>query len=643
MLYAASGSLIRTYTASSSNSKVSSGVRTWTVMNTFSTPGTHTVSFRCGMSTTPTRSYKKVSFTVDGSVVGNVTRSKAILPAGNTQTFTVRTSASAKYLMLYAASGSLIRTYTASSSNSTVSNGVRTWTVMNAFSTAGNHTVTFRCGISTTPTRSSNKVSFTVDGSVVGNTTRSKAILIAGNTQTFTVRTSASAKYLMMYAASGTLIRTYTASSSNSKVSNGVRTWTVMNAFSTPGKHTVTFRCGISTTPTRSYKSVSFTVDGSTVISASVASSKVIKGYYQSFTVVTNTEAQYLKMYNSSGRVIRTLTASENSSISGNTRVWSFSQIFTTEGTWTFTFRAGISSTPTNNSRQVSFTVKARIYRALVIGQENFTWDDKGPCTRNTGDAMIMERMLRSVSGPDGSTYTVRKEKDLTQSGVLSAISSAFSGATDDDVSLFFIATHGRSHDSYGQAWGSPYDGALSMCPDGELYLSDLANALAAVPGKVIVILESCGSGAAVYTPGSVENSVNTASFTADVVRAFSKVDSGLMVDPATNVVSNGAVPNTGELIRENKFYVLTASRYTQDSYGYETYDASTSNNYFTKWLVDGVTYSGSMPADTNSDHIVTLNELFLYIDKASISAGKKSKQAVQVYPKNSNYGLFKR
>ena len=40
------------------------------------------------------------------------------------------------------------------------------------------------------------------------------------------------------------------------------------------------------------------------------------------------------------------------------------------------------------------------------------------------------------------------------------------------------------------------------MTPYGNLMLKDLADALQAVPGKVIVILESCGSGAAVYANG---------------------------------------------------------------------------------------------------------------------------------------------
>ena len=283
-------------------------------------------------------------------------------------------------------------------------------------------------------------------------------------------------------------------------------------------------------------------------------------------------------------------------------------------------------------------------YRALLIGEEAFD----PICTRNRGDVTLMNNMLSSVRGPAGGQYSITCQYDLSLTGVRNAINSAFSGADDDDVSLFFIASHGDSTSTGGDAGaisliGSSYD-------EQWLLISDLANALKAVPGKVIVIIETCGSGAAVYSPGISENRYNTVrnaatSFDAEVIRAFSEADPGIRVRVPGRTNTKGApTPNTGELRVENKFYVLTASRYLEESWGTE----KGPYNYFTKWLTDGIGTSGSMAADANANGEATLSELFNYVAKRGNDYpfeydGRIYYQHVQVYPKDSGYGLFRR
>jgi uncharacterized protein YjdB len=283
-------------------------------------------------------------------------------------------------------------------------------------------------------------------------------------------------------------------------------------------------------------------------------------------------------------------------------------------------------------------------YRALLIGEEAFD----PICTRNRGDVTLMNNMLSSVRGPAGGQYSITRQYDLSLTGVRNAISSAFSGADDDDVSLFFIASHGDSTSTGGDAGaisliGSSYD-------EQWLLISDLANALKAVPGKVIVIIETCGSGAAVYSPGISENQYNTVrnaatSFDAEVIRAFSEADPGIRVRVPGRTNTKGApTPNTGELRVENKFYVLTASRYLEESWGTE----KGPYNYFTKWLTDGIGTSGSMAADADANGEATLSELFNYVAKRGNDYpfeydGTIYYQHVQVYPKDSDYGLFRR
>ena len=283
-------------------------------------------------------------------------------------------------------------------------------------------------------------------------------------------------------------------------------------------------------------------------------------------------------------------------------------------------------------------------YRALLIGEEAFN----PICTRNRGDVTLMNNMLSSVTGPAGGRYTITRQYDLSLTGVRNAISSAFSGADDDDVSLFFIASHGDSSSTGGDAGaisliGSSYD-------EQWLLISDLAKALKAVPGKVIVIIETCGSGAAIYSPGISENQYNTVrnaatSFDAEVIRAFSQADPGIRVRvPGRSNTKGAPTPNTGELRVENKFYVLTATRYQEDSYGTERGPY----NFFTKWLTDGIGTSGRMSADANSNGETTLSELFDYISAVGDNYPVEFPegtfyQHVQVYPKNCNYGLFRR
>ena len=281
---------------------------------------------------------------------------------------------------------------------------------------------------------------------------------------------------------------------------------------------------------------------------------------------------------------------------------------------------------------KVSVTVT---YRALLIGQENFS-DDY--CPRNRGDVKLMTNMLNSVKGLYGGSFTITKKYDQSRSQVLSAISSAFAGATADDVSLFFIASHGVSNE-YGY-----YAGALAMCPEGILPLPELAEALKAVPGKVIVLIESCGSGAAVYGNGKSASAESAAvAFDQAVVNAFAEADPGIEVEVLPgNVASDGLVKNTGEFRQENKFYVLTASRHLEDSWGAQNW------NFFTKWLTDGIATKGKMPADANKNGQTTLNELYKYISKVGDNypfyySYSYYYQHVQVYPANSNYVLFVR
>ena len=313
-------------------------------------------------------------------------------------------------------------------------------------------------------------------------------------------------------------------------------------------------------------------------------------------------------------------------------------------GTATITARTFNNKKATCKVTVKSGTSGETVYRALLIGEENFS--GQSVCTRNRGDVTAMTNMLNSITGPAGGSFSIIKKYDLSASQVLSAVKNAFSGADDDDVSLFFIATHGDVD------YTGDYAGALAMSPSGSLLLKDLANALNAVPGKVIVVLESCGAGAAVYPNGGNSNNDGKAlyedikrratQFDEAVIRAFSGADPGIVVTLQPNDVQ----ANTGEFRVDNKFYVLTASRYQELSWGMESGKSETSYNYFTMWLTQGIGTSGAMPADANSNNQTTLDELYRYISKVGDDYQFRTDsgvyyQHVQVYHADSDYVLF--
>ncbi len=312
---------------------------------------------------------------------------------------------------------------------------------------------------------------------------------------------------------------------------------------------------------------------------------------------------------------------------------------------------ATVGGVETGMSSAVHFTTRGIVYRALLIGEVHF--DGNEVCNRNEGDCDLMYGMLTSRFTPIGTQYeTPAKYTDKSADEILSLIGSTFADANEDDVSLFFIATHGDSETTYEdweEATGSLY--CTDSAQEGSwLDMGVLAEALGNVPGEVIVVLESCGSGAAVYDPEHPEeqNSVSRGPSASDMVSAF-PAETLILTDADRYVYDeegNGqpVQGRIGEFRVADKFYVLCASRYLQESWGTEGDGTTdTAHNYFTLWLTEGVGTYGSIPADSDGDGILTLSELFGYISNVGddhIFVDYQTQQ-VQVYPTGSDYALF--
>ncbi len=279
------------------------------------------------------------------------------------------------------------------------------------------------------------------------------------------------------------------------------------------------------------------------------------------------------------------------------------------------------------------YALNTPIYRALLIGEEHFGWDT---ATRNRRDMEHMAAMLGTVQTPVGTAYEVIRRTDLKYSGVKAAINEAFSDSTKEDVCLFFIATHGNSDG----------DGELATL-DYSIGFDELAAWLkSACKGKVIVILESCGAGSAIYAKGAgaaADPAAAAEAFVRRAVQAFSAAD-----EAVERIPKGLAANSTGDLRVENKFYVLAAAAHHEESFGYEDWEDEEGNlleeggNLFTEWLLEGIGASAdNAPADTPpEDGALTLKELYNYVklyDKKPLHIEDETfYQHVQVYPASS-------
>lgn len=269
-------------------------------------------------------------------------------------------------------------------------------------------------------------------------------------------------------------------------------------------------------------------------------------------------------------------------------------------------------------------------YRALLIGEAEFPGVG---CTSMPSRKSVdmLSKVLKGVRGAQGNYWEVTTRINRTDYQIQNDIRSTFGKATANDVSLFFICTHGNDKTSY---YGNGYydAGCLTTYPDAYGYcalsLHRLASWLNEVPGKVVVLIDSCGSGAALYGAKGMD-SFEPADFNQLVVDAFSGQDQGVLAPMDHNL---------GAFVLANKFYVMTASAYMETSWHLKK-----KYHYFVKWLTDAVKTKGKMPADSNKNSFLTLQEWYKAVAKKGTKQPKRYRQHIQVYPSNCGLELFYR
>ena len=132
----------------------------------------------------------------------------------------------------------------------------------------------------------------------------------------------------------------------------------------------------------------------------------------------------------------------------------------------------------------------------LFAAYEYFNPDVKGclPFTENNAKSVASVFENSSVSG---LAYTTKVMGNPTKTALLSGISSFFAGATDVDVSVVYLCSHGHMTEAYdGYRMSLPgYDDSPS---NANYYMTsqEIFNCVSRIRGNVVLILDSCYSGA---------------------------------------------------------------------------------------------------------------------------------------------------
>jgi hypothetical protein len=258
-------------------------------------------------------------------------------------------------------------------------------------------------------------------------------------------------------------------------------------------------------------------------------------------------------------------------------------------------------------------------HRALLIGEHLYASDVNSVRKGSVNTVYNLESLLNTVTYDGGVKCETTVELDLTRDGFLQAISDAFSGAKEDDVSILYVSAHGYFRDGMS---------ILQMIDGSEIPACDLERALRKIPGTIVLLVDCCDSGGFIGTYGETDG------FASGVVAAF----------------SGEAAPFGG-----SKYKVLASASLMQDSYriGYgDNGDESGTATAFARALCDGSGWDmddqrkGALSADTDYSGQVTLWETYLYTSRRvhwylSVAGDGAYAQDVQVYPKGDNFVLF--
>ncbi|MBA7493406.1 hypothetical protein ES702_03964 [subsurface metagenome] len=263
------------------------------------------------------------------------------------------------------------------------------------------------------------------------------------------------------------------------------------------------------------------------------------------------------------------------------------------------------------------------VYRALCVGVGDYIQGSDNDLSAPPYDVDRIRQILQQCRfGTSNTTFSnigYLKDWQATKSNILQSISSTFSGADSNDISYFYFSGHGSwlGNTSYI----CPAD--ITSFTDSAISVDELENSLSAIPGIKVVIIDACHSG------GFIGKSMDETIISKEKLESFN--------DEVINVFSQ-AQPKG--LLTTNQYKVLTSCHYNQECMELAPTTPGDFDPFgvFTMALCEGCGYSGSYPADTNMDTMVSLQEAYLYVKDCVFYYGVD--QDVQVYPNNSTFSI---
>ena len=246
--------------------------------------------------------------------------------------------------------------------------------------------------------------------------------------------------------------------------------------------------------------------------------------------------------------------------------------------------------------------------RALLIGQSEYP-DPNGL----TGPEKDLPKMTAALSG----RFEVTVRRNLTAAQILSEIPSVFSGAKEEDISLFYYSGHGL--------WSSdPAENGSLMGIDFDAYVTAarLRSALDSIPGRKIVIIDAC------YSGGLIGRGVRNG-------KKAGAAETGVQEAPAVSFMAAFTAPRLrGRSLAAQPYFVLVSSTGSEKSW--ESSDGGIFTGAFTESRTMG---------DANADGVVTLLESYSYTRNrvSAIVSTAYLEQSVQVWPDNCYwFGMFR-
>ena len=253
------------------------------------------------------------------------------------------------------------------------------------------------------------------------------------------------------------------------------------------------------------------------------------------------------------------------------------------------------------------------VYRALVLGEQAYENDARvGGVNTAQGVADMLSNQVI-----EGAGYQVRLQLDSTREEVMTGIAEAFAGAKDTDISLLYINCHGAYEN------GVAY---LRLHDESRMTVDQLEAALREVPGKIVVLLDFCQSGAFIGAGGEFER------FTGSAQAVFSG----------------------GTALTAGRYTVITSASADEDSYrrAFSSAPAEESTAAIMgRSLCEGAGWdliydrSVTLKADADRDKRITVQEIYEYTRKRVMHylEGTDVTQTVHVYPEGDQTVVFGR